>query len=427
MRLLILSHAHPALATGGAQLMAYQLHTELVKACGVDSHFLAWAPPGKTRLATFSSQSRDGREILFHGGVLHPMLFSQEGNWLVTHDFRELLDRIQPDVVHFQHFAGVGVDMMREVRNWSKRVPMILTLHEYLAICHNGGKMVKTADSELCYRSDPRACSGCFPTILPEDFFLRKLFLKSHFDLMDQFVAPSHFLKARYVDWGLDDSKIEVMENGQPAPMSSQRRRSDGSVHFAFVGKVFRIKGIFVLLDAIELLSPEVRQRCEFSIYGNGIEEEPYGVRSSYEARLNALRDTVRAYGRYRAEEVGRILSDVDWTIFPSTWWENSPLVIQESFACGVPVICSDIGGMAEKVRDGIDGLHFRMNDPRDLARAITTAVMTKGLRDKLCGGITAPPTVSDTAKWHLGLYERLLAQRSTSTGRPAVRAAARD
>jgi glycosyltransferase involved in cell wall biosynthesis len=315
---------------------------------------------------------------------------------------------------------------MRETRNWSKRVPMLLTLHEYLAICHNGGKMVRTGDQgELCYRSDPRACSECFPNVTPEDFFLRRLFLKSHFDLVDQFIAPSHFLKDRYVDWGLAAAKIEVMENGQPPPRKMSKRRDDASVHFAFVGKVFRIKGIFVLLDAIELLSPEVRQRCEFSIYGNGIEEEPYGVRSMYEARLANLRDSVHAYGRYQADDVGRILSNVDFTIVPSIWWENSPLVIQESFASGVPVISSDIGGMAEKVRDGIDGLHFRANDPRDLARVITAAVTTKGLRDKLMGGIRPPPTVAETAKWHLALYERLFAARAGVPGRLEAQSAA--
>lgn len=424
MRLLTISHAHPELATGGAQLVAHHLHRELLQAHGVDSYFMAWAPSGKTRLATFSSQSRDGREILFHGGELDPLLFSQQSSWLVTHDFRELLDRLEPEVVHFHHFAGVGVDLMRETRNWSKRTPMLLTLHEYLAICHNDGKMTKTGDrAELCYRSTPRACSECFPNVTPEDFFLRRLFLKSHFDLVDQFIAPSRFLKQRFVDWGLPDAKVEVMENGHTARNSLPKGGVDGPVHFAFIGKVFKIKGIFVLLDAVELLSPEVRQRCEFSIYGNGIEEEPYGVRSLYEARLSKLRDSVRAYGKYRAEDLGRILAGVDFAVVPSIWWENSPLVIQESFGAGTPVICSDIGGMAEKVRDGIDGLHFRTNDPRDLARVITIAATTKGLRDKLSGGIRPPLTVAEAAKWHLGLYNHLISSRAGAHGRPSVQA----
>ncbi|TOE31852.1 hypothetical protein CGJ44_25955, partial [Vibrio parahaemolyticus] len=57
---------------------------------------------------------------------------------------------------------------------------------------------------------------------------------------------------------------------------------------------------------------------------------------------------------------MGTLLKDVDWVIVPSTWWENSPMVIQEAFNHGRPLIVSDIGGMAEKVAHDVNGLHFR-------------------------------------------------------------------
>jgi glycosyltransferase involved in cell wall biosynthesis len=81
-------------------------------------------------------------------------------------------------------------------------------------------------------------------------------------------------------------------------------------------------------------------------------------------------------------------MANLDWVVVPSVWWENSPLVIQEAFHFGKPVICSDIGGMAEKVRDGVDGLHFRAADPRSLAEVIRTAAKTPGLWDRLRAGI---------------------------------------
>jgi hypothetical protein len=67
---------------------------------------------------------------------------------------------------------------------------------------------------------------------------------------------------------------------------------------------------------------------------------------------------------------------------------------------------------MAEKVSNGVDGLHFRVNDPRDLARVIEIAVTSAGLRQKLAEGIRRPPSVQETAKWHLAMYERLIAHR---------------
>ena len=73
--------------------------------------------------------------------------------------------------------------------------------------------------------------------------------------------------------------------------------------------------------------------------------------------------------GKYDHDDLPRLMAEIDWVVVPSRWWENSPLVIQEAFLHGRPVICSDIGGMAEKVTDGVDGLHFRVGDPRSLAR----------------------------------------------------------
>ena len=65
-------------------------------------------------------------------------------------------------------------------------------------------------------------------------------------------------------------------------------------------------------------------------------------------------------------------MATVDWIVMPSIWWENSPVVIQEASCIGRPPIVSDIGGMAEKVRDGVDGLHFRAGSPEDLADRLT-------------------------------------------------------
>lgn len=419
MRVLIVSHAHPRRIAGGAQLVAHQLHRELGRCPGVDSYLLAHAGAGDVRLATFSSFERDGREILFHAGPLNPLLFSQQNTWFVSHDFRELLDHVAPDVVHFQHYAAVGVDLMREVRNWSAKVPMVLTLHEFLAMCHAGGQMVKNKKTfELCHRAEPRACAGCFPEISPEDFFLRELFIKSHFALVDRFIAPSEFLKGRYVDWGLAAEKIDVLENGQAvvAPKKSIEQGRPGSTHFAFFGKVFRAKGVLVLLEAIELLPPEVLARCDFSIYGSGVEEEPYQVRNEFTARLGRLSKHVRAYGAYAPEEQGSLMARVDWVVVPSIWWENSPMVIQEAFAHGVPVICSNIGGMAEKVTDGVNGLHCRANDPREWARVIARAASTGGLRETMAAGIRRPPTIAESAARHVALYERLVKDRAGPT-----------
>jgi glycosyltransferase involved in cell wall biosynthesis len=99
----------------------------------------------------------------------------------------------------------------------------------------------------------------------------------------------------------------------------------------------------------------------------------------------------------------------VDAVVVPSIWWENSPVVIQEAFRNRRPVICSDIGGMAEKVRDGIDGLHFPVGDALALARLIERLAADPEKLRTMREGIQLPPSPADAAREHLAIYDRLL------------------
>jgi glycosyltransferase involved in cell wall biosynthesis len=92
----------------------------------------------------------------------------------------------------------------------------------------------------------------------------------------------------------------------------------------------------------------------------------------------------------------------------PSIWWENSPVVIQEAFSYGRPVICSDIGGMAEKVNHRVDGLHFKVGSPEDLARTIESVVAGEVSAEALAGNTRVPISVPDSADAHLALYALL-------------------
>jgi glycosyltransferase involved in cell wall biosynthesis len=111
-------------------------------------------------------------------------------------------------------------------------------------------------------------------------------------------------------------------------------------------------------------------------------------------------------------------MHDIDWAIVPSIWWENAPLIIQESFACGRPVIAANAGGMAEAVRDGIDGILFTQGDARSLAKTMERAIEQRDLWKKLRSGIIPPRTISESAEDHLSLYERLLSQTNVSRRR---------
>lgn len=80
-------------------------------------------------------------------------------------------------------------------------------------------------------------------------------------------------------------------------------------------------------------------------------------------------------HGCNKNSRIGELLAGLAAVIVPSLWLDNEPLTIQEAQIAGVPVITGNQGGMAELVRDGVDGLHFRLGDARDLRRVLLQVI----------------------------------------------------
>jgi glycosyltransferase involved in cell wall biosynthesis len=110
------------------------------------------------------------------------------------------------------------------------------------------------------------------------------------------------------------------------------------------------------------------------------------------------------------AEGLPARIAAADWIVMSSIWWENAPLVAMEAFKHGRPVICGNGGGMAEAVRDGVDGIHFPIGDPGALAAAMRRAIEEEGLWARLVAGIQRPRWTGEAAEEHLALYRQMLA-----------------
>ena len=143
-------------------------------------------------------------------------------------------------------------------------------------------------------------------------------------------------------------------------------------------------------------------------IFGGNLEKQPPAFQERMQKLIEEAGPRVRFYGAYQNAEMPRLMQSVDWVVMPSIWWENSPIVIQEALHHRRPVICSNIGGMAEKIRDGEDGLHFRVRSAEDLADRFTEVLSEPSIWDRLHHSIRNPVHYVDCAKEHLDLYNRL-------------------
>jgi len=327
-------------------------------------------------------------------------------------ELTKLLEEMRPDVIHLHHYANFGVEVLLTIRRALPNVRIVLTLHEYLAICNHFGQMVKRPNFALCYKSGQRDCVRCFPERTEQDFFLRDLFIKRFFRLVDHFISPSRFLAARYVDWGLNPNQISVIENGMPIadvqPHDDPHENIDQGLVIGFFGQISRLKGIGVLFDAAKNLADSGVQALRIDVHGDASSQPPE-FRKDFEERLAKAPDNIRYCGAYDNERVHDLMRSVHAVIVPSIWWENSPLVIQEALLNRRPVICSDIGGMAEKVRDGVDGFHFQAGSGWALASLLKRLAQNPQALTDLRPGLAVPPTIVDTTSAVLSLYSDLL------------------
>ncbi|HEV7264997.1 MAG TPA: glycosyltransferase family 4 protein [Falsiroseomonas sp.] len=415
LRVLVMSHMHPAVSRGGAEIAAYQLHKAFGTKPGVASVFLA-AAGGKVqdRLgARFIQPFGEGEWVYSGAGFDHWIHANPDPEF--PPEFTALLREIAPDVVHLHHYTNFGVEALLHIRRTLPDAAIIVTLHEYLAICNHFGQMVKRPSMALCERASPRDCARCFPERSEQDFFLRETYLKRFLRLADHFVSPSRFLAERYVAWGLDPRRISVIENGMPEhgmpPAEPPRADPEDGLVLGFFGQISRLKGIDVLLDAAALLEKQQVEGLRIDIHGDHTGQPP-AFRDAFEARLQKLPANVRFCGPYENRRVHQLMRSVQAVLVPSIWWENSPLVIQEALLNRRPVVTSDIGGMAEKVRDGLDGFHFQSGSAFALASLLRGLAATPERLAALQATLATPPSVQDSAAAMLRLYRRQLAAR---------------
>ncbi len=386
MKILILSHGHPELSMGGAERAAYSLFLHLKSVPGVDPIFIARAEP--------SQIGHDGWFGAFRGKKDEFLWAPPPFDWFrivsLQHDILQnqievIADRFRPDIVHFHHYFFFGLEAFGLFKKCGTK-GVVLTLHEFGFICVHNGQMVKTNSLRLCYAASSAECSSCFPEISSGKFFLREKLIKSLSSCVDKFISPSRFLKERYTFWGLAAERIQVTENLLPPNFNSSTSTSlsfekssnskRGRIRFGYFGQINPYKGANVLLDSLKHLSDEISDKLEIVIFGARLEEQKPEFRALLEEQIKHSSSRVSFFGPYRNEDVPNLLRKVDWMVIPSIWWENSPVVIQEAKAVGIPILASNIGGMAEKVTEGTDGIHFLAGSAIDCASKIEQIVL---------------------------------------------------
>jgi glycosyltransferase involved in cell wall biosynthesis len=242
---------------------------------------------------------------------------------------------------------------------------------------------------------------------------MRKMWFMRHLNVVDAYTCPSRFMIEHYVKWGLPREKIHHVTNGQRNYGLGTRdvTASGPKNRFGFFGQMVDAKGVHIILRAVNILRGE--GFTDFSVHLNGDNLRFAGdaVRREIEEFLAAEEQRapeerlVFSYGSYQVDQLASRMALVDWCLVPSIWWEIFGLVISEAWMFGKPVICSNVGGPAERIQHDVDGLLFQMGDPRSLAQMIQRACSEAGLWERLVDSLPEPPRRETMVSGYLEIY----------------------
>ncbi len=314
-------------------------------------------------------------------------------NPLLNAWFTAYFQRQRPDIVHCQAGYLIGTAPLTAAR--AAGIPTLLNLHDYWFLCPR--ITLQRGDGSLCASipDDPVGCAWCMRLEsrryrLPEQISgglvgraAQVIALQDGraADRRAPLVATARAGRARCRDRAITlpgRALRAIRAIGAPACLALRARSGalsraaprpapDGTLRIGFTGQIAPHKGVHLLVEAFRALQLQGR-KVELHLYG-GLEARP-----DYVARLRRLANDdqrVHFHGRFEHHQAVQILGQLDVAVVPSIWYENSPLAIMEAHAAGIPVVTAALGGMAELVRDGVDGLHFAAADSADLARQL--------------------------------------------------------
>jgi glycosyltransferase involved in cell wall biosynthesis len=275
---------------------------------------------------------------------------------------RALMRETRPDVAHFHNtFPLISPSAYFACREAG--VPVVQTLHNYRLLCPAATFFREGRVCEDCLDRTPPwpgTLHGCYRNSRSQTAVVGAMLTfhrwrKSWATDVDCYIALTEFSRGKFIQGGLPEKKIVVKPNFvAPDPGA----RETGGTYALFVGRLSEEKGVRTLLRSWRFL-PDV----PLKIVGDG----PLGEETRASIDAEQLRN-VECLGARNHDEVVAIVKGARFLIFPSEWYETFGRVAIEAFACGVPVLASRLGAMAEVVEDGATGLLFTPGDAEELA-----------------------------------------------------------
>jgi glycosyltransferase involved in cell wall biosynthesis len=317
-------------------------------------------------------ESRGHRVIRYtkHNDLLTNMdpfklVISTLWNQKALRELKYLVQRHRPNVIHF-HNTFPLISPGSYYAKGNNGPVVIQTLHNFRLICP-GALFFRNGDiCEKCLFKIfpwPGATNACYrksysASIMTVAMLTLHSLLRTWQNRIDRFIALTEFAKEKFIQGGIPSEKIVVKPNFvfiDPGFMSHK------DTFALFIGRLSDEKGIITLLNAWKDIGTILLKIVGFGPLEKTIKN----------LIISKNMGTVEVLGQLSQNDAIDLMKKAKFLLFPSTCYEGFPNTLVEALACGLPVVTSNIGSMAEIIEDGVTGLHFEAGNPVDLADKI--------------------------------------------------------
>lgn len=362
---------------------------------------------------------------------------------------KQLLQELCPDIVHVTHLANHTAALLDAVQDLA--IPAVATFTDFFGFCLNN--KLEAANGSLCVGPNPQRtnCLACvakvvvrreistlneqtFNNITPliewgsalfnrvhelpvlrnsklsaqlRDIKARPGVLAKHYSYYRAAIAPTRFLQSAYEKNGITAAPIHKINFGADLDrMPKQLPPSSTPIRFGFIGQIAPHKGTALLVEAFCRLPPG---KSELYIYG--AEDQSPAYSQAMKARCTDFPVFFR--GTFPSGQMRQVLDEMDFLVIPSTWYENSPLVLLDALASHTPVIVSDVEGLTEFLEPDKNGYAFERGSVDDLERVMRQILAAPEQSRQLSLTTNYAKTTMDMTEEVVAIYDSILMKES--------------
>lgn len=310
----------------------------------------------------------------FHTGKIKKLLYPIKVIYSkdARKQIRKVINNFKPDVCHLNNISfQITPSIIYEIKKHD--IPIIWTLHDLQLICPDH-LMFDYKAMRPCEKCLGQKYSNCYRNKCIHNSKIKSLLgtieayvykcLKTY-KKVDLFIAPSYFLRDKYLTNPIFQNKIVVLHNFIEPIICENIKKKDYVIYF---GRYSEEKGMQTLISAVQQL-PDI----PFIFAGSG----PY---------LNKIRElsNVEEVGFQTGDALRGLISKARFSVCTSECYENCPLSVMESQMYGTPVIGARIGGIPELIDENITGILYQSGSVNDLIAKIENLWEDKVMCQKL-------------------------------------------